>query len=250
MRKKVALTLLVFCSLFSSCGLVVICRSYPSDSDIANAYKHPDQIPLTAEDMKHLLLDDTTHYKVVVFYSVCCGPCLEQMRDTYSKIYDIDTANVRWYFVLENCSSVKYDAGKLLRKYGIVTPYMYYLRAEDSNLRADDEDYLWNLAQYVFGELPELEDVMAAIPNAFVVSPQGQLKTEYHKYADGSLLLGNFHELYKLVYGQTYPDMIPYDTPVSVRNLRFDEVDTVDYTIWGEDIPYRKPKVCTPDGCQ
>ena len=101
MKRIIIVCIFFIVVLFGGCGLVKVCVEKPSD--IANAHKYTDQRPLTAESLKHLLQDDTAHYKVVVIYSHCCGPCQEQMRDTFSKLWNADTARVRWYFVLNDC---------------------------------------------------------------------------------------------------------------------------------------------------
>lgn len=231
--------------LFGSCGLVRVCIEKPSD--IANAYKYSDQHPLTAEGLKQLLLDDTTHYKVVVFYSHCCGPCQEQMRTTYSKLWNVDTARVRWYFVLDDCSSLKYDNTRFLRTFGIETPHMYYLRDDDPRFRTSAEDRFLNIAHHIFTDQPELEDVVDGIPNAFVVNPQGRLKTEYRRYADGTVVLGNYEWLADLLYEVCDSKLVPLDSPGSIVGLDFTHADTVDYTFGGNYD--RKPRVCTPEGC-
>ncbi len=69
MKRYYLFFVMVATVLFGGCGLVKVCIEKPSD--IANAYKYTDQHPLTAECLKHLLIDDTVHYKVVVFYSHC-----------------------------------------------------------------------------------------------------------------------------------------------------------------------------------
>lgn len=227
------------------CGMIQICIERPKD--IANAPKYVDQHPLTAEKLKHILLDDTTHYKVVVFYSHCCGPCQEQLRYTYSKLWNADTAHVRWYFVLDDCSSLKYNNTKYLKRYGIETPYMYYLRDDDPRFCVDAEDRFLNIAQYIFGGEQDIEDVINGIPNTFVVNPQGKLKTEYRRYADGNVVVGNYDCLYELLYKEVYPKIVPLDVPLRVQDLDFDRRDTADYTAYGKFTG--KPKVCTPDGC-
>ena len=231
--------------LFGGCGLIRVCIEKPSD--IANAYKYTDQHPLTAERLKHLLLDDTVHYKVVIFYSHCCGPCREQMSQTYSKLWDADTARVRWYFVLDDCSSLKYNNTRFLRGYGIVTQYMYYLRDDDPRFCTTADDRFLNIARYIFADQPELEDVINGIPNAFVVNPQGRLKTEYRRYADGSVVLGNYEWLDYLLYNIRDNKLVPLETPVMVPELDFNHPDTVDWSAFGNYS--RKPRVCTPEGC-
>lgn len=229
----------------SGCGLVKVCIEKPSD--IANAYKYTDQYPLTAEGLKHLLIDDTVHYKVVVIYSHCCSPCRERMEDTYSKLWNADTASVRWYFVLEDCSSLKYDNTKFLRHYGISTPYMYYLRDDDPRFSVETEDRFLNIAKYVFENELDLEDVIDGAPCVFVINPQGKLKTEYRRYADGMVVVGNTDDLSPLIYKSVYPKLIPLNNPLRVQDVDFDHRDTTDWSAWGSYT--RKPKYCTPEGC-
>lgn len=231
--------------LFGGCGLVKVCIEKPED--IANTHKYTDQKPLTADSLKHLMMDDTTHYKVVVFYSHCCGPCHEQMEHTYSRLWNADTAHVRWYFVLKDCASLKYDNTKFLRRFGIETPYMYYLRDDDPRFCTGADDQMLNLAQYVFDRELDLEDVINGIPNLFVVNPQGKLKTEYRRYADGKVVVGNVDRIEDLLYSQTYPNYVPLETTRGIRDLDFDRRDTADWSFWGSYT--RKPRVCTPEGC-
>lgn len=231
--------------LFGGCSLVKVCIEKPSD--IANAYKYTDQHPLTAEGLKHLMMDDTTHYKVVVIYSHCCSPCRERMEDTYSKLWNADTASVRWYFMLEDCSSLKYDNTKYLRSYGIETPYMYYLRDDDPRFNTGTEDRFLNIANYVFENELELEDVIDGAPCVFVINPQGKLKTEYRRYADGKVVVGNMDDLSSLIYKNIYPKPIPLEKPLRVQDIDFDRRDTADWSDFGAYT--RKPKYCTPEGC-
>lgn len=245
MKRIIIVCIFFIVVLFGGCGLVKVCVEKPSD--IANAHKYTDQRPLTAESLKHLLQDDTAHYKVVVIYSHCCGPCQEQMRNTFSKLWNADTARVRWYFVLNDCSSLKYDNTKYLKHYGIETPYMYYLRDDDPHFCTAADDRMLNIAQYVFDRQPELEDVVNGIPCIFIVSQQGKLKTEYRRYADGKVVVGNFESLYQLIYKEIYPELVPLETPLQIQDLDFDQRDTADWSGWGNYD--RKPRVCTPEGC-
>ncbi|MBR2249483.1 MAG: hypothetical protein IJ844_03070 [Prevotella sp.] len=245
MKRHYVLLLLAATMLFGGCGLVWVCVERPSD--IANAYKYTDQHPLTADGLKHLLIDDTAHYKVVGLHSLCCGSCHEQLRYTYSKLWDKDTANVRWYFVLEDCSSLKYDHTKYLRSFGIETPYMYYLRDDDPRFCTGADDRHLNIAQYIFDHDYELEDVHPGIPTLFIVNPQGKLKKEYRRYADSTVVVGNVEYLGNLLYSQIYPKYIPLESPKGIRDIDFDSRDTADWSDFGSYT--RKPKYCTPEGC-
>ena len=103
-----------------------------------------------------------------------------------------------------------------------------------------------NIAQYVFDRDFELEDVIDGIPNLFVVNPQGKLKKEYRRYADGKVIVGNYDRLYELLYKEVYPKFVPLDKPLQVQDIDFDRRDTTDWSAWGSYT--RKPKYCTPDG--
>lgn len=232
--------------LFCGCGsLLKVCIERPSD--IAKANLYTDKHPLTANELKHLMHDDTTHYKVVVTYSHCCSPCIEEMMMVNSKLWNADTAHVRWYFVLNDCSSLKYDNTAFLRNYGIQTPYMYYWRDDDPRFCTTADNRMLNIAQYIFDEQPTIESVVNGIPCTFVVSPHGQLYTSYHKYANGEVVLGNLDGLWNLVYQQLNPTLIPWDTPRPVQSLDISCHDTVDYSAFGD---YKhNPRICTPEGC-
>ena len=245
MNKTILCFLIAAASLFSGCGirLIAVCNEKPSD--IANAYKYTDQRPLTADGLKQLLMDDTLHYKVVLFYSYCCGACREQMRDTYSKIWNVDTSLVRWYFVQRDCSGLKYNNTDYLKRYGIETPYMYYLRDDDPRFRTGTENQLLNIAQYVFDKETELVDIVDGIPNVLVVNPKGKLKMAYHRYDDGQVVLGNFEHLEDMIYSETTPEYIPLERSLGIQDLNFDQRDTIRY--YGN---YTQPEhVCTPQGC-
>jgi hypothetical protein len=245
MKRPFFFSLISIASLiFCGCGLIQVCIESPRD--IANAYKYTDQSPLTVEGLRHLIKDDTAHYKVVAIYSHCCGPCHEQMKMTYSKLYNADTSHVRWYFVLNDCSSLKYDNTKFLKRFGIETPYMYYLRDDDSRFSSTADDRYLNIAKYVFDRQPEIEDVIFGIPCLFVVNPQGRLKTEHRRYADGMVVVGNVNWIDFLLDNDTCSDTLLKKLR-SVTELDFDRCDTSDWSDMGE-YP-RKHRICTPDGC-
>ena len=167
------------------------------------------------------------------------------MKLVFNRLYNADTAHVRWYFVLEDCSSLKYNNTKYLKRYGIETPYMYYLRDDDPRFCTGADDRFLNIAQYVFDSQFELEDVIDGVPCMFVVNPQGKLKLEYRQYSN-KVVVANYESLYELLYKDVYPELVPQEKPLRVQDLDFDHRDTTDWTSFGNYD--RKPRVCTPDG--
>lgn len=85
-------TIVLFVSLLfllSGCSnFVWICKE--TKKTIKNAKKHTDYTALTVEDLRNMFRSDTTHYKIVDFYSICCGPCMFRFQkcvsDTNKKI--------------------------------------------------------------------------------------------------------------------------------------------------------------------
>lgn len=62
------------------------CWGSETKKDIETASQMKDYIPLTAKKLKKIILEDTTHYKLVIFYGTNCGPCVKNMIEVYPKI--------------------------------------------------------------------------------------------------------------------------------------------------------------------
>ena len=76
-----------------------------------------DQIPLSVLELKNMIYRDTLHYKVVIFYSPCCEPCMLHFRETYIPfLKTVDTSAVRVYFILEDCGGASLNEN-LLNKF-------------------------------------------------------------------------------------------------------------------------------------
>lgn len=101
------------------------------------------------------------------------------------------------------------------------------------------------MAQYALNYNTDLEDVIG-IPCVFVVNPQGKLKTEYRRYANGKVVVGNFEWLDQLLYKEVSPERVPRERPLRIQDLDFDRRDTVDFSFMGNYT--RMPRYCTPDG--
>lgn len=211
------------------------------------ATKYADHTPLTADGLRHMLMDDTTHYKIVVVYSYCCGSCREGMNTIFAPMMrSLDTSRCRMYFVLDDCGSLPWNAD-YLDAYGITT--RYYMRDTDSlflwwrnGKRTEMQDWT-NIANYVFQPRRAFTDC-GGVPCTFIVSPDGRVKQVFEQFND---------------YGRvTALDL--RNVKQSIYDLDFDKVDTVCYSFgFGIDdiepadtVTFRtyrpRPKVCTPDG--
>ena len=259
-RKRWALLFLA-CLLLTGCfserlvglfqgerSLVKVC--YPSEKLLREAQtKYADHTPLTADDLRHLLHDDTMHYKIAIVYSYCCAPCKEAMPTVYAPLYKaLDTSRCRMYFILDDCGSLPWNSD-YLNHYDI--PTRYYLRDADSLFlwRMEDgklsNNQNWtNIVNYALLPSRAFTDCDYA-PLTLIVSPDGRVKQVFERYND-------------------YEHIVPYDLRDMVRDsltifdLDFDRIDTVSYNVdYGpdRDAPdtvsfrsHRPNRYCTPDG--
>ena len=207
----------------------------------------PELTPVTVEQLRQLIAADTTHYKVVVLTSPCCGYCVLSMRDVYPrKMAECDSSLVRWYFVVESYSSTQY-ADELYRTYHIDSPRYWiddtlpqYQPLMVKNMwtvvwnliwhyGADIEELGWEVASnrldnIVANIVPQSQPVsVSGVPTTLMLDPQGHMKCTYTIYNDSTAMLE--------------PTDIRNIT-VPVTELDYNKVDTISFL----------PKVCTPDG--
>lgn len=70
---------------FVSCGTIMIIKE--TDKTIKEAQSRSDYTALTVEQLKEMIISDTTHYKFVIFWNPGCAPCLQHMSPTHPYIY-------------------------------------------------------------------------------------------------------------------------------------------------------------------
>ena len=231
--------------LFSGCIMI----SKPTVKNYRRVSAMPELTPVTVEQLRQLIAADTTHYKVVVLTSPCCGYCVLSMRDVYpQKMAECDTSLVHWYFVVEDYSSAQY-ADKLYRSYHIDSPRYWvddtlpqYRPLIEKNMWT----FVWNLIWHYdqsYEELgidvadnrlnnivntiaPQSQTITSVhgIPTTLLLDPQGRMKCTYIIAEDSTATFG--------------PTDIR-DITVPVTALEFGKVDTISFL----------PKVCTPEGC-
>ena len=247
----IALLCLALAGCFQSRhSLVRVC--HPTDRLLRQApTKYANHTPLNAGDLRRLLLDDTTHYKLLIVYNYCCSGCREAFADTYLPLMQgLDSTRCRMYFILDDCGSLPWN-DDYLSAYGITT--RYYMRDADSlflwyrNGKATNEQDWTNIVNYITQPRRAFEYCDYA-PLTLVVSPDGRVKQEYWQFDN----LG-FLTAYDL------RDMVHRDA-LTVYDLDFDRIDTTrhPYPFGIDDMPtadtisfrhYQpRPKYCTPDG--
>ena len=238
------LTILLFAAvLFAGCMM-----EKPTVKNYRRVVKMDNLTPVTVEQLRQMIAADTTHYKVVVLTSSCCGPCLLAMRDVYpKKMAECDSSQVRWYFVEESYSTAQY-MDKVFKTYHIEEP-RYWINDTLPQYRQLMMKNMWQVVWNVifhYGENFEesgfdvadnsLNNVVNAIapqqqlitgpngtPTTVMLDPQGCMKCTCVIYEDGTAMLE--------------PTDIR-DITVPVTELDYSKVDTLSYA----------PKVCTPDG--
>ncbi|MBQ7062619.1 MAG: hypothetical protein IJM88_04960 [Bacteroidales bacterium] len=255
MKKTLTALTLLFSFALTGCfqskhSLVKVCA--PSDRLLRQApTKYANHTPLNTADLRHMLLDDTTHYKILIVYSYCCSGCREAMSDTYLPLmHSLDTARCRMYFVLNDCGSLPWN-DDYLNYYGIAT--RYYMRDSDTLFRYKRGDKYtnsqnWtNIANYIFQPRSAFEDCDYA-PLTLIVSPDGHIKQEYWQFNNGGFLTA--YDLRDMMHRDARSiyelDFNHIDTTRHNYDWNFDDMPTPDTVTFRNYKP--QPKYCTPDG--
>ncbi len=197
--------MVILSALFAS-GCIRIC--YESPRKIRQAARYTSQIPLTVKELRSLIDQDTSQYKLVVLYSNCCGFCSKRFGDTYSPLWhQLDSSKVSWYFVQIDCGGVKWNE-EYLKSYGISTT-MYYIRD-------DSPEYLscnGNITNCLFGR--HITDGSTATPTTYILDREGTLKLACYIYSDGTSSVEPI-DLHLL--------------PTSLDEMDFHTIDTIRWT--------------------
>ena len=91
--KKILLIVLLALVLFIAVLVILavtqskyspIAINYPTERMIKRSTEYVDYItPLTADNFRKMLENDTTHYKIVIVTSTACKPCALDMKNIY-----------------------------------------------------------------------------------------------------------------------------------------------------------------------
>ncbi len=216
--KFLKILLITTLCLLSGCDNIVrICIETPKRIEEASQYT--DQIPITAEELKQLIVKDTSHYKIIVLYSVCCGHCLDMFNRTYSHMWqNSDTSQIKWYFIQDDCGGVKWNA-EFLTKFGINTD-MYYMKDTLPEFKTYTENRINNLINYIIPSSESTVDNMFGIPTNIIINKKGVAKIKKIKYKNNILRTST----YSLPYYEKH-DTIP-PTLHFLQNMDFTKTDT------------------------
>ena len=239
--KKLAI-LLFAAVLFSGCLV-----QKPTVKNYRRVLAMENLTPVTVEQLRQMIASDTTHYKLVVLTSSCCGPCEISMRDVYpKKMAEYDSSQVRWYFVETDYSTAQY-MDEVFRRHPINSP-RYWINDTLPQYRplmvknmwtlvwnliwhygASYEELGWDVADNRLDNIaniiaPQSQPVsVTGTPTTLMLNPQGRMKCTYTIYNDSTAMLE--------------PTDIR-DITLPVTDLDYTRIDTLSYA----------PMVCTPDG--
>ena len=112
MKTRIAIASIIMI-LCQSCLRVQV--AIPNQWNERYAKSHDYIECLDADQLKHLITSDTTHYKIVMVYSSGCGACMEHLRRTYAPAYAMHRGDVKFYFISESTGGIKYCREELER---------------------------------------------------------------------------------------------------------------------------------------
>ena len=185
---------------------------------------------LDAESLKTLITSDTTRYKVVVFYSVCCGPCLRHFEETYYPAFAQYHDSINFYFIHENSGGVRY-AREHLERYGMYDgKVLCFLDLENPDFHYGNIQYLNNVANYVFETEPKINGNFG-IPCNFIVSKDNKVMKQL----------------------TTTPTSGSAFTTMDLYQIEIENLNEIDFdSIYREDLEYDRfidLPICTDEYC-
>lgn len=225
---KYRLFLLIVSLVFSiySCGIIQYCPP-ENERNLRLALKYTNQIPLTVKELKELIIYDSAHYKLIIFYSPCCGPCSIEMASTYRNAFQNADSTVKFFFIQDDCTGVKYNEA-YLKNFGISNQKLYYLRDTSCLFTTKNAMRYTNIVANLFQTGVKINEPNA-IPLNFIVSKEGNLKIV--RYISGSSDDStNFH-----------PMRISSLEGFDIRQIRFDIID---------DIKLISDSTCSAEKCK
>lgn len=134
---------------------------------------------LNADQLKEMIVSDTTHYKVVMIYSTGCGACSQHLQRTYAPAYAQHREDVKFYFVSESTGGIKYCREELER-YGLYDGMVlcFLDDAPDFNQQNQGKDYnlesLNNITNHIFSNGPKVTGNIG-LPCEFIVSKDNRV---------------------------------------------------------------------------
>ncbi len=225
MRKQILFTIVITAiMLFSGCNLVWICIE--TESKIKKSYKYENQIGLTVDELKNVLVNDTANYKILIFYSPCCGPCVRHLQTTYKEFYDKKGADVNFYFVSSDCGGLKYNE-RFMLSLGY-SEQLYFIRDTSMFFKTSNLLRYNNMLNYIFDlKGDERIDGVFGVPVSCIVNKQNRFKIMKCQFENDSTLRNSPLPLHELT--------------TDIKNLDYYEIDSsfvVEY------------KICYPEGCK
>jgi len=209
-----------------SCNSIKICIE--TERKVKTSDKYVNQIALTVEELKELILRDTVHYKVIIFYTPCCGPCIEYMKTDYKEAFQLCDTTVKFFFVLDDCGGLKYNEEFLVTS-GINPDKMYYIKDTSKNFYFKTaENRKANILNYIFSPQSEINGRLG-VPTTCIVSKDNRLKLRQSQQ-----IIGN--------------DTILKVNTFNLSNLKDYNFDLIDF----DEIETKliiNDSVCTPQNC-
>ena len=197
MKKNLYTIILLFLiTLFASCSFVTVTICYDTSYSVRKSVNYKNMIPLKVTDLKKMLTSDTSHYKIVVIYDVCCGGCKERFETIYPDfLAKTDTNEVRWIFIHSSTGGLGNNEW-FLRNNGINST-MYYFKDDTPAFASkikNAERYV-NISRY----LADCDSINYpyGIPLNYLVNKNGKIKLLYKRNNKGGGVLApmQLHEI-------------------------------------------------------
>ena len=225
---------------------------YPTKKRIKQSAEYTEIRPLTADKFRKMIENDTSHYKIVIVTSPCCGPCLVEMRDVYLPMYNsLDTSKYKMYFIFDDCGGLPkyldYFSSRGINE-------SYFFRDDDPMFCDDYENQGYRMANIInYALQPKVAfGNLCYTPINILINKEGKVKQQLAVYNDVTFAIP--YELRNMLYDSLTVDKLNYDKldTICINELYPEDLkeyltkDTVSFRTYKPAPP--KKHFCTPDG--
>lgn len=142
-------------------------------------------ISIDVTELKNLILNDTTHYKVLFFYSTACGCCHKHFSLFYSNALKNFNKDVKIYFLPESKVNNFYNDKLFLKDKHIYNGTIYYLKDTNECYDINNKRTI-NIINNIFNSKTHIESL--GLPTSVIVSKSNIIKIRECHFLNDSII--------------------------------------------------------------
>lgn len=201
---------------------IIISIFYISCLNNKNGFNREKQINIFATDIKSIIYNDTSHYKILIFFNPNCGVCHKHFNVFYKNAFLKFKDDVIFFFIADQKYTSKYNESIFIEN-GMDIDKFYCIVDTNWLFYEKNEKRFTNLINFLFPSEKYVESY--GIPISLIINKNNTLKIQKCKYKNDSI-----------VRYRPFPihDLINYDISKIDFSLIEDTIICLDY-----EYPYK-----------